>query len=362
MAHPRRAFAAEPRRGRAARALYPRVGLGGCRAHTEGDASAQQGATMIKVEKLTKYYGPRAAIRDLTFEVAKGEILGFLGPNGAGKTTTMRILTGYMPPSSGTAIVAGYDVFTQSLEARRHIGYLPENVPLYPEMEVASYLDFMARIRGVPRSKRRARVDYAMEITNLTHMRDRLIGKLSKGYRQRVGLAQALVADPEVLILDEPTIGLDPKQIIETRNLIRSLAGEHTVILSTHILPEVSATCQRVIIINDGEIAAIDTPENLTRRLRGAETLQLEVRGPRDEVAAHLRRLPKVLEVAVSSSSDGRHTYTVTCELGSDIREQVAAAVVQQGWGLLELRTVGLSLEEIFLRIVTEEPQGVAEA
>jgi ABC-2 type transport system ATP-binding protein len=310
---------------------------------------------MIKVEHLTKYYGPRAAIRDLTFEVAKGEILGFLGPNGAGKTTTMRILTGYMPASSGRAWVAGYDLFTQSLEARRHIGYLPESVPLYPEMEVASYLDFMATIRGVPRTKRRARVDYVMEATNLTHMRDRLIGKLSKGYRQRVGLAQALVADPEVLILDEPTIGLDPKQIIETRNLIRNLAGDHTVILSTHILPEVSATCQRVIIINDGEIAAVDTPENLTRRLRGAETLQIEVRGPRDQVVARLRQLPKVLDVTVEGGANGVHSYTVACELGSDLREQLAATVVQQGWGLLELRPVRLSLEEIFLEIITEE-------
>ncbi len=310
---------------------------------------------MIKVEHLTKYYGPRAAIRDLTFEVAKGEILGFLGPNGAGKTTTMRILTGYMPASAGRAWVAGYDLFTQSLEARRHIGYLPESVPLYPEMEVASYLDFMATIRGVPRNKRRARVDYVMEATNLTHMRDRLIGKLSKGYRQRVGLAQALVADPEVLILDEPTIGLDPKQIIETRNLIRNLAGDHTVILSTHILPEVSATCQRVIIINDGEIAAVDTPENLTRRLRGAETLQIEVRGPRDQVVARLRQLPKVLDVTVEGGANGVHSYTVACELGSDLREQLAATVVQQGWGLLELRPVRLSLEEIFLEIITEE-------
>ncbi len=313
---------------------------------------------MIKVDHLTKYYGPRAAIRDLTFEVAKGEILGFLGPNGSGKTTTMRILTGYMPPSSGSAEVAGFDVFTQSLDARRHVGYLPESVPLYPEMEVASYLHFMATIRGVPPRNRRARVDYVMEAVSLAHVRDRLIGKLSKGYRQRVGLAQALVADPDVLILDEPTIGLDPKQIIEARNLIRGLAGNHTVILSTHILPEVSATCQRVIIIDDGEIAAVDTPDNLTRRLRGSETLQLEVRGPRDQVAARLRDLPRVLDVAVAGSSDGSHNYTVACELGSDLREQLAATIVGQGWGLLELRSVRLSLEEIFLEIITEEEHG----
>jgi ABC-2 type transport system ATP-binding protein len=310
---------------------------------------------MITVQHLTKYYGPRAAIRDLNFEVAKGEILGFLGPNGAGKTTTMRILTGYMPPSSGTATVAGYNVFTQSIEARRHVGYLPESVPLYTEMEVADYLRFMAKIRGVPGRNQRARVDYVMEALNLTHVRDRIIGKLSKGYRQRVGIAQALVADPDVLILDEPTIGLDPKQIIETRNLIRGLAGDHTVILSTHILPEVSATCQRVLIINDGEIAAEDTPDNLTRRLRGAETLQVEVRGPREAVVGQIRGLPHVMDVTVDPGADGTNVYTVACALGHDLREQLAAAVVGQGWGLLELRPVRLSLEEIFLEIITEE-------
>jgi ABC-2 type transport system ATP-binding protein len=310
---------------------------------------------MIKVDNLTNYYGPRAAIHDLSFEVPRGEILGFLGPNGAGKTTTMRILTGYMPPSSGTATVAGYDVFRQSLEARRRVGYLPESVPLYTEMDVAGYLAFMAQIRGVPRANRRARVDYAIEATNLGDVRDRLIGKLSKGYRQRVGLAQALLGDPDVLILDEPTIGLDPKQIIEVRNLIRGLAGSHTVILSTHILPEVSATCERVIIINHGEIAAVDTPQNLTRRLRGAETLQVVVRGPDESVAARLRGVPRVLDVAETATDDGQHTFVVTTELGADLREQIAAAVVQQGWGLLELRAVSLSLEDIFLQIVTEE-------
>jgi ABC-2 type transport system ATP-binding protein len=223
-------------------------------------------------------------------------------------------------------------------------------------MAVADYLHFMAEIRGLTSSRqRRQRVDAVMEQTNLTHVRDRLIAKLSKGYRQRVGLAQALVADPEVLILDEPTIGLDPKQIIETRNLIRSLAGEHTVILSTHILPEVSATCQRVIIINDGEIAAVDTPENLTRRLRGAETLQLEVRGPREAVAQLLRAQPHVLDVTAQAAPDGRTLFTVSCELGHDLREQLAAAVVGAGYGLAELRSVRLSLEEIFLRIITEE-------
>jgi ABC-2 type transport system ATP-binding protein len=233
-------------------------------------------------------------------------------------------------------------------------------------MEVSQYIDFMAKIRGVPGKNRRARVNYAMEATHLTHVRDRIIGKLSKGYRQRVGIAQALVADPDVLILDEPTIGLDPRQIIETRNLIRGLAGSHTVILSTHILPEVSATCSRVLIINDGEIAAEDTPENLTRRLRGSEALRVEVRGPREAVLRELRGLPGVIEANPVSggASDGaadRGTYTLVCELNADPRERVAAAVVQQGWGLLELRSVEYSLEEIFLRITTEEDREPAE-
>src|SRR5919201_2131724 len=243
---------------------------------------------MIEVENLTKRYGEKLAIQDVTFDVQPGEILGFLGPNGAGKSTTMRILSGYMPASDGTATIAGFDVFTQSLEARRRIGYLPENTPLYLEMTVRGYLSFMAEMRGVPRRQRGERVATVMEQTRVADRADWIIGKLSKGYRQRVGLEQALVHNPPVLILDEPTVGLDPRQIIETRNLIRGLAGEHTVILSTHILPEVSATCQRVLIINDGEIAAEDTPDNLTRRLRGAETLQVEVRGPREEAAAQL--------------------------------------------------------------------------
>src|SRR5215213_2860769 len=206
---------------------------------------------MIQVEQLTKYYGPRAAVRDLTFEVAKGEILGFLGPNGAGKTTTMRILTGYMPPSSGAATIGGMDVVAQSLEARRKIGYLPETVPLYPEMSVRSYLDYMSKVKGVGRKVRRSRVADVMAKAQVDHRADDLIGRLSKGYRQRVGIAQALLSDPEVLIMDEPTVGLDPKQIIETRSLLKGLGGTHTVILSTHILPEVAATCSRVLIISD---------------------------------------------------------------------------------------------------------------
>ncbi|MPZ15270.1 MAG: ATP-binding cassette domain-containing protein, partial [Chloroflexi bacterium] len=232
---------------------------------------------MITVDRLTKYYGRVAAVDDISFEVERGEILGFLGPNGAGKTTTMRILSGYMPPTDGRATVAGYDVFKQSLEARRHIGYLPETVPLYPEMTPKSYLDFMGKIRGLDGRTRRARIDDVADKCKIADMMNRLIGKLSKGYRQRVGLAQALLSDPDVLILDEPTIGLDPRQIVETRQVIKNLGGEHTVILSTHILPEVSMVCERIVIIDRGKLAAIDTPENLQRRMRGTDEIDVEV-------------------------------------------------------------------------------------
>lgn len=315
---------------------------------------------MIQVEHLSKSYGTRQALYDVSFSVQKGEVLGFLGPNAAGKTTTMRILTGYLPPTGGRATVAGYDIVKQSVEARRHIGYLPETVPLYPEMSVEGYLDFMAKIKGLTGKRRKHEVARVMEMVGVEERAKQLIGKLSRGYRQRVGLAQAILGGPDVLILDEPTVGLDPRQIIEIRNLIKSLGGEHTVMLSTHILPEVSATCSRVIIINDGRVVAEDTPENLTKRLRGADNLQLEVRGPRQEVLAHLKRLPRVLSVEVSGDGrDGRSVYTVACELGSDIREQIAAAIVGKGWGLLELRPVGMSLEEIFLKLTTSE-EGVA--
>src|SRR6266508_6320736 len=234
---------------------------------------------MIDVQQLTKDYGPHRAISDVTFSVERGEILVFLGPNGAGKTTTMRILTGYMPATEGKAIVAGFDVFDQPIEAKRRTGYLPETPPLYPDMSVVEYLGFVAKIKGVPPNERRQRVQQSMERTRVDDMANRLCGKLSKGYRQRVGLAQALIHNPDVLILDEPTAGLDPKQIIETRELIKELAGDHTIILSTHILPEVSQTCHRVVIINKGRVVAVDTPENLTHRLRGSESMYLQVDG-----------------------------------------------------------------------------------
>ncbi len=244
---------------------------------------------MIEVEGLTKRYGRATAVDGVSFKVEKGEILGFLGPNGAGKTTTMRILTCYLPPTEGAARVAGHDVFSQPMEVKKRVGYLPETPPLYPDMEVADYLDFCAKIKGVPAKERRTRVADAIEKCRVGDVRDKLIAKLSKGYRQRVGLAQAILHNPDVLILDEPTAGLDPKQIIETRDLIRGLGGSHTVVLSTHILPEVSMTCGRVVIINKGRVVAEDTPDNLTRRLKGAGVTRIEVRGDQAAVLEAVR-------------------------------------------------------------------------
>ena len=309
---------------------------------------------MIQVSNLSKSYGPKSAISDVTFDVKAGEILGFLGPNGAGKTTTMRILCGYLPPTSGTATIDGYDVFGDSLEVRRKIGYLPESVPLYPEMTVEDYLHFMAQIRGVSRTQRKERVGRAMKLCNVDDVRSRQIGRLSRGYRQRVGIAQALVHDPPVLVLDEPTVGLDPKQITDTRQLIKSLGESHTILLSTHILPEVSMICHRVVIINDGRVVAEDTPDNLTRRLRGAERIAIEVRGPTDQIKVTIAKLPNVLSVE-AVPSDGRPRFLVDCAMGQDVREDLAAAIVSNGWGLLELRPMGMSLEEVFLKLTTQE-------
>lgn len=307
------------------------------------------GTATIQVQNLSKWYGNLAALDNVSFDVRKGEIVGFLGPNGAGKTTTMRILTGYMPPSSGTARVAGFDVFEDSIEVRKRIGYLPETVPLYPEMSVWDYLDFVARLRGV--ANRDEAIERVMEMTSVAERADTLIGKLSKGFRQRVGIAQALVHNPEILILDEPTIGLDPKQIIDIRNLIKSFAGEHTIILSTHILPEVSQTCSRVLIINDGKIVAEDTPERLSARMRGAEHIRLQVAQPAPEIVQELERIQGVL----SAQAQPEGVYEIETNLGTDRRADIAALVVQRGWGLLELRPVSLSLEEVFLKLTTEE-------
>jgi ABC-2 type transport system ATP-binding protein len=310
---------------------------------------------VIEVQHITKRYGRVTAVDDVSFRVERGEILGFLGPNGAGKTTTMRILTGYMPATEGRAIVAGFDVFDQPLEAKRRTGYLPETPPLYPDMTVREYLDFVARIKAVPPSERKQRVDAAMERTRVADMATRHCAKLSKGYRQRVGLAQALIHNPEVLILDEPTAGLDPKQIIETRELIRNLAGDHTIILSTHILPEVAQTCQRVVIINKGKVVAIDTPENLTARLRGSETMLLQIEGNPAQVTAALQRVAGVTRVQAADAHESYAAYEVDSERGRDLRRDLARAVVSSGFGLLELRPVRMSLEEIFLSLTTEE-------
>jgi ABC-2 type transport system ATP-binding protein len=310
---------------------------------------------VIEVQNLTKRYGRVTAVDDVTFRVERGEILGFLGPNGAGKTTTMRVLTGYMPPSEGKAVVAGFDVFQHPIEAKRRTGYLPETPPLYPEMTVREYLTFIAKIRGVPSAERRAKVNAVMERTRADEMAERHCGKLSKGYRQRVGLAQAILHNPDVLILDEPTAGLDPKQIIETRELIKSLAGDHTIILSTHILPEVSQTCQRVLIINRGRVVAEDTPDNLTRRLSGSETIYVQVDAGGADVIGALTLIPGVTKVEITPARDGLTACEIESESGRDIRRDIAHTVVTRGWGLMEMRPLRMSLEEIFLSLTTEE-------
>jgi ABC-2 type transport system ATP-binding protein len=293
----------------------------------------------------------------VSFKVEKGEILGFLGPNGAGKTTTMRVLTGYMPPTEGRAVVAGLDVFAEPIAAKRRIGYLPETPPLYPEMTVREYLTFVANIKigKLSKSDRDMRVHHAMKRAHVDDMANRHCGKLSKGYRQRVGLAQALIHNPEVLILDEPTAGLDPKQIIETRDLIRSLGGDHTIVLSTHILPEVAQTCQRVVIINKGRVVAVDTPENLTARLKGAETMYVHIESDGGDAVAALQAIPGVTRVMASDGKGPAGGFEVESVRGTDVRREIARTVVQRGWGLLELRPMRMSLEEIFLQVTTDE-------
>ena len=310
---------------------------------------------MIEVENLTKRYGRHTAVDGISFRVNKGEILGFLGPNGAGKTTTMRILTCYLPATEGTARIAGFDVFEQPLEVKRRVGYIPETPPLYPDMTVETFLDFCARIKGVPKGERASRIDDAMGKCRVGDVRKTLIGRLSKGYRQRVGLAQAILANPDVLILDEPTAGLDPKQIIETRELIKGLGGDHTIILSTHILPEVSMTCGRVVIINKGRVVAEDTPDNLMHRLSGAATLRVEVRGDAAVAESALRGVPGVLAVRPPGQAAGG-AFEVEASAGADVRADVARAVIASGLDLVGLTQAGMSLEEIFLSLTTSEP------
>lgn len=317
---------------------------------------------MIQVQGVTKRYGPKTAVDNISFEVDRGEIVGFLGPNGAGKTTTMRILTGFLPPTSGTARVGGTDVGEDPIAVKRRIGYLPESPPLYPEMEVDAYLRFVARIKGIGKKEIGRRVDGVLERTSCTDVRSTLIAKLSKGYRQRVGLAQALIHCPEVLILDEPTSGLDPKQIIDVRQLIRALAGEHTIILSTHILPEVSETCGRVIIINEGRIEASDTPENLTAQLQGANAILLDVEGPEEDVHGRLAGVPGVRQLIRQDSRNGRTVWRAEIDKDDQVQRSLADAVVSSGWGLYSMQPVGLSLEDIYLELTSQEVAAEEEA
>jgi ABC-2 type transport system ATP-binding protein len=315
---------------------------------------------MITVQGLTKRYARTVAVDNVSFEVTKGEIVGFLGPNGAGKTTTMRVLTCFLPPSDGTATVAGYDVLEQPMEVKRRIGYLPESPPLYPEMEVIEYLTFVGQLKQLRGQELKKRVDYVIERCSVGDVRTKLISKLSKGYRQRVGLAQAIVHNPDVLILDEPTAGLDPKQINETRELIQSLAGDHTIILSTHILPEVEQTCEKVIIINKGKVVAIDSVHNLQNRARGAESVRVEVEG-RDgaldstRVLQRLEQVPGVSRVVQKETHEQRGVFEVESLKDRFIRGDLARAVVESGWNLNELRPEAMSLEEVFLQLTGGE-------
>ena len=309
---------------------------------------------MIQASDLTHYYGPQPAIEDVNFGVKRGEILGFLGPNGAGKTTTMRIITGYMPPTEGRVTLADYDVVEKSLEVRKRIGYLPETVPLHTEMPVTSYLKYMGTLRGMPARRIKQRIGEVIEVCRLQDYHKTIIGKLSKGFRQRVGIAQAILHEPEVLVLDEPTIGIDPIQVVETRRLIQDLGKEQTVVLSSHILPEVNMICERVLIINEGRIVAEDTPSNLAQRLQGVDQLQVEVGGPVQEVLAALRRVPGVNEVA-HRYQQGRNIYIVQVQRGADLRDEISRAVVGNDWSLLSMQLVSMSLEDIFLRLTTDE-------
>jgi ABC-2 type transport system ATP-binding protein len=309
---------------------------------------------MIHVDQLTKEYGPTLAVDGVSFDVARGEVVGFLGPNGAGKTTTMRILTCYMPATSGTASIAGHDVFKDSLAVRRNVGYLPEGVPLYTEMRVEEYLRHRAWIKRVPAAGRARRVEYVMERCDLKEMRRRLIGSLSKGFRQRVGLAEALIHDPPVLVLDEPTIGLDPNQIRHVRALIRDLANDHTILLSTHILPEVEMICKRVIIINKGRVVFQDALDHIAAQRAGGARLVVELRAPADAALAALKELPGVLHATCDSVQPvARFDLEVTP--GADVREELFQRVVRSGWALRELRTEQPSLEDIFVRLTAKE-------
>jgi ABC-2 type transport system ATP-binding protein len=306
---------------------------------------------MIEVENLTKFYGPRRAINNLTFQIAPGEVVGFLGPNGAGKSTTMNILSCILPASSGTARIQGYDTFEHSIELRKIIGYLPETPPLYPDMSVRDYLLFAAQVRGLTGKKIGGAVETVIEKCSLKDVSHRIIGRLSKGYQQRVGLAQAMVHDPDILILDEPTIGLDPIQIIEIRKLIQELASSHTIILSSHILPEITQICQRVIIINEGEIAAVDSLEGLTASLRKSERLSLTVRNNNNEIEAKINSLEQVISVLPGE----KNQFLIECKLNSNLQDEFARMSLDNQWGIVEIKPLSMTLEDVFLKLTIEE-------
>lgn len=336
------------------------------RINAEPTICNSNGATLkvIKLDHMSKYYGPYPAVIDISFEVLKGEIVGFLGPNGAGKTTTMRVLTGFTPPTHGEAVVAGYDVVSHSLDVRRHIGYLPETVPLYLDMTVTDYLRYMGKLRGMNRAWIDERVQAVVDVVRLGDYRNTLVGKLSKGYRQRTGIAQAILHEPDVLILDEPTIGIDPIQVVETRELISELGEEHTLLLSSHILPEVSMICRRVLVIHDGRIVADDRPDNLSERLQHSERVELTVRGPEvRQVIGEMRELPTVIdarrdiraETVARNQRDGTVSVIVDSRPNAQVTEVIATKVIGNGWGLANLTPLPLTLEEIFLELTTEE-------
>ncbi len=312
---------------------------------------------MIELKNITKYYGDFPAVTDISFKIEKGEIVGLLGPNGAGKSTTMKMITGFMPPTSGELTVDGNDIVSQSIEARRKIGYLPETVPLYTDMTVYSYIEYMGMLRGLSKKNIKSKVDNVIEICKLGDYRNSLISKLSKGFRQRVGISQAIIHEPEVLVLDEPTIGIDPNQVVETRQLIKNLSGEHTLILSSHILPEVSSICERVLIIHEGEIAASDTIENLSSLMSGKNKIEADIIGSPQSIVTELEKINDVKSVqfSINKSSSEFSTFSIESEINSDIRSEIAKIIINNDWGLIRLQSMGMSLEDIFLQITTAE-------
>ncbi len=309
---------------------------------------------MIEVKNLTKRYGPTVAVDNVSFSATAGEVLGFLGPNGAGKTTTMRVLTCYLSADEGSATVDGYDVFDESVEVRKRIGYLPESAPLYTDMGVIDYLKFIAQVRDIPKSQRQPRTKEVIDICGLESVIQKDVGELSKGYRQRLGLAQSLIHDPPILIMDEPTSGLDPNQIIEIRNLIKDIGKEKMVIFSTHILPEVSATCSRILIINDGKIVANGSPESLAERAKGGEVVDITIRGAAEEIEAKLRDLDYINEFNRVNTTDGLNSYQISSAQGKNAAEELFQFVVQNGWSLTELRQQSASLEDVFRELTGE--------